>query len=906
MRADLVSRLVFAARLSLLVLALLGLAGCKTEKDPDQPTILGIPPATAYLGVEYYYNFGAYGGETILDYSLTNAPSWLALEDTNNKARQGIIMRGVPGLSGGNRGDQDLGKNEGVNLVTTDGRMSGVQPFDIEVKYNPLTLEASNFTEGEASATSESSDTRCETPALDGEGQHSFTINEYDENGEVTGSQDVSFKTRPVIVRVALDQPSVTRVTVAFELSSQYDASQCDDGFSAPHQRCDFGEANVGDAIVGQDLVALGSGSGSRLEELGYLNYRSDGLGGEVTFEPGITECFIRLEVIDDTFAEPVETALITLTEVREGLAGLGESNAGERLNLLIEDDEPLLTLRTRAGGTRDALNTNGFREYVARLSGDRDGISRARLIHTADSTARLDSEFVIEQEQGGTWLSNDELAFPESEDELTFRIRVLSDSYNNPDLNDRFIQLGLDKDYQAGRQNFAWAQGDNLLRVSLNELTAALELDSVNGFVATDLALAHSGRAFVAGYDSMDNDRIRVRIYDQKGDLLQDIAVSDPGDSLAGPAPVIATVKRKVAKGNARVDRFEFVVAYSTDQAVAGTTGQGGEDVVATRYRFDPDSNGGEYVHNWTLRTGTAGDDRVRSVAINSLAGYVAIAGTTNGTWPDQRRAGNHDSFLQRIDTQIDGSDEIPKVAWTRQVGSTADDSVAGAAAEQASPLLFGSARGQVNGESVLGGEDAFFYSASSADGALSIYQVGTDADEPVSAGTFVANQLWMVGASSSLYSVTENDDGETRLTRDPTASAAGFLLAYSPNGTVNRAFSLNDPGDVATERLGALTAFDNDMVVAGATDGVFRKSADNLGGGQAILARVSLAGEDADVEASAATSPWRYQLPKADSEILALANYRDDEILALARQGGERLLLVFSPEGRLLTALD
>ena len=70
----------------------LAASGCKTEKDPDQPTILGIPPATAC------------GGEDILDYTLTNAPSWLALEDTSNKARQGVIMRGVPGLSGGTRG----------------------------------------------------------------------------------------------------------------------------------------------------------------------------------------------------------------------------------------------------------------------------------------------------------------------------------------------------------------------------------------------------------------------------------------------------------------------------------------------------------------------------------------------------------------------------------------------------------------------------------------------------------------------------------------------------------------------------------------------------------------------------------------------------------------------------------
>src|SRR5690554_8017603 len=129
MRAELFPRPVVTKKLTIVLLLALAASGCKTEKDPDQPTILAATPGTAYLGVEYYYNFGAYGGEDILDYSLTNAPSWLALEDTSNKARQGIIMRGVPGLSGGARGDADLGKLKNINLVSTDGRMAGSMPF---------------------------------------------------------------------------------------------------------------------------------------------------------------------------------------------------------------------------------------------------------------------------------------------------------------------------------------------------------------------------------------------------------------------------------------------------------------------------------------------------------------------------------------------------------------------------------------------------------------------------------------------------------------------------------------------------------------------------------------------------------------------------------------------------------
>lgn len=166
MGADFYSRIHSVRRTAVASVLMFALAGCKTEKAPDQPTILGVPPASAYLGVEYSYNFGAYGGEDILDYSLTNAPSWLALEDTSNKARQGIIMRGVPGLTGGSRGDSDLGKTRDINLVTTDGRMAGAQPFDIDVKYNLLSLDSEAFSEGKSPGSSQTTGSSVFSPIL--------------------------------------------------------------------------------------------------------------------------------------------------------------------------------------------------------------------------------------------------------------------------------------------------------------------------------------------------------------------------------------------------------------------------------------------------------------------------------------------------------------------------------------------------------------------------------------------------------------------------------------------------------------------------------------------------------------------------------------------------------------------
>src|SRR5690554_7113347 len=654
MRAELFPRPVTALQVSIVLSLTLIAAGCKTEKDPDQPTILGIPPAVAYLGVEYYYNFGAYGGEDILDYSLTNAPSWLALEDTSNKARQGIIMRGVPGLSGGARGDADLGKLKNINLVSTDGRMAGSMPFDIEVKYNVLSLEAETFTEGESPSIPDSNRERCELPDLETPGEHSFTVNTYDPNGAVTATPlDLTLPTRPVFVKVLLDRPSVTRVAVAFELKSDYDPQNCDPNYSAPHQRCDHSRANTGDAIPGTDIVALGSGSGALLENIPYLTYETDTsgtypgvyTGGVITFEPGITECYIRLEVVDDTFPEPSEAARLSLTEVRSGIAALGETNAGVRTAIVIDDNEPKVSLETVKGGMRDALNVGASQTYVARLTGDREGTIRAKLRHSEGSSARLGTEF-------STNLPGDELVFEEGVDEVNFSV-VIGDSGTGPYFNaqpdDRFILLGLNNSYQLGRQNYARAEADEMLRVSINELTSPLAVGSGSGFVPTDIAVGHAGKMFVAGYDRTDNDRVKVRIFNQKGALLQQLDVSSAGDQLSTPAPVIGVARREVAKDNVRTIRFELVVAYSTADSVEGTAEIGGNDVVSSLFWYDEASNGGEYVETWTARTGTEGDDLVRSAGINPASGFIVIAGETNGQWPGQTSAGGFDSFLDR-----------------------------------------------------------------------------------------------------------------------------------------------------------------------------------------------------------------------------------------------------------------
>jgi len=878
-----------AGYLALLSLLVVTLGGCKTEQDAEDPYILGVPPDEAYLGVEYAYNFGAFDSDDILDYSLTNAPSWLALEDTSNKARQGIIMRGVPGLTGGSRGREDLGTTENINLVANDGSASGAQPFDIEVQENVLSLAVDDFIEGEASEVPEERDNRCEPPELGETGLQSYDVNIYDDDGAVIDTEQREGETYPVLVRVLLDQPSVTRVAVAFELDSSFNPQRCDEGFDPPHQRCENGASNDNEAIIGKDIVGLGSGSESSLPVPSYLEYQPDDEGylskGVITLEPGITECYIRFEVIEDTESEPLETLNLRLTEVRSGLAGLGSSNSGVRELLRIEDNEPSVRLETVAGGTRDALNVGDAREYVALISGDRNGAYKAKLGEDDDSEAILGEDFFVQvRDEDGEWEDQDILTFEEGTEEVRFRIRV-PDTYTNGQLeDDRFILLGLDERYQSGREFFAASADADELRVNINELTSPVAIGDSAGFVPTDTAMGHSGRLFIAGYRVDEGNRPWLRIVTQKG-VVSEQPLSEAAVS-PGAEPVIGFSEREVEEGGEDVTRYEFVVSFGSNETPSGDPGGNGLDVHTLLYFFDTAQDPDSYVPVWEIVTGASGDDIPRWNGIDEDSGHVVVAGETGGQWPNEPAGGGVDSFLQRIDTTVDGNSVVPVVAWTRQVGSAGhDESVVGGSTATSSPLLIGDSSGAVRGESQLGGQDLFFYVASSAESEINVRQRGTSGNENLSNGIYETNNIWVIGEGNGRYRV-ESDNADRTLRRSQLNSQAGFALSYTVTGDVTRAFTFNDADDASEESLNAVRTYDRDVVVAGSTTGNFSESVGNSLINP-ILARISLEESIDDDDGEDRSREWRVQLPLdgAEGAIESLENYRNDEITALVK---------------------
>ncbi|MEC7814777.1 MAG: hypothetical protein VX939_00780 [Pseudomonadota bacterium] len=891
MRADLSSRCLPSGRLAAIFLLALSGAGCKTEKDPDQPTLIGSPPDTAYLGVEYYYNWGAYGGEGILDYSLTNAPAWLALEDTSNKARQGVIMRGVPGLSGGNRGDADVGNNDNIDIISTDGRMAGFQPFDIQVKRNLVTAEVPDITEGERPVLAEPTDRNCRLPDLEPRGQHEYTIDLYDETGARTGQSTVVSETRRAYARLQLEQPSVTRVAIAFELQSDFDPLECDEGFSDGHQRCTYGTRNNGRAIIGQDFVALGSDSDAPFDRRGvaldYIQYQQNADGiydrGVVTLEPGIVECYIPFEVVDDRIPEPSELASVELTEIRNGLASLGNDNSGVTANLTIADDEPVVTLETQAGGQRDSLNVESSRSYVARLSGEREGEVRLRLADVQGASASLGNQYSAD---------TDELVFPEGVDEVTFS--VTANPYVNAadETDDLFGQLGSDNAYQNGREGYVRTAADTLLRLNLNRLDGVL---AFGNFVPTDLVLGQGGRLFVAGYDPDNSNQVQIRVFDQEGvQMGAPVEITGAGASLAPSQVFVDVAERQVTVDTSRVTRYDVAVAFTTDNGAIGANAKGGEDVVVGLYRYNGTTEVYEPLWPDLYRLGTSGDDVARWVGLNPGTGFVAVAGETTGTWPNQTRSGGVDAFLARIDSTTDAANLVPTLAWARQAGSGGNDQVVGGSIDAISPLLFAQAAGSVDGTASTGP----FYFSGSASADLSLTQIGTDASETLRDGFYAGGNQWLIGDAQVTYATKESEDGNEQLSlaRTVSDSRAGFSLGYGSSAVIRQANSYNDQNDGANDRMNTGVWFDGSVVVAGSTDGEFQNGINAPAGGAAVLARGTGNPDDGPF------GNWRTQLAEAGSSVVGLENYRDDELVALIEEASGRYVLLLNAEGRLL----
>lgn len=134
----------------LAVCTILFITGCKDEAPPERIRILGSIPADVNVGTEVFVELGIDGGEPLYQYSLSNHPAWLAVEYNNNPLRPGVILRGVPGLTGGQSVDDIVTLvYPDIILSISDGKTIATRQFSITVSANNFEIEEITRSEAE-------------------------------------------------------------------------------------------------------------------------------------------------------------------------------------------------------------------------------------------------------------------------------------------------------------------------------------------------------------------------------------------------------------------------------------------------------------------------------------------------------------------------------------------------------------------------------------------------------------------------------------------------------------------------------------------------------------------------------------------------------------------------------------
>jgi hypothetical protein len=158
-------------------------------------------------------------------------------------------------------------------------------------------------------------------------------------------------------------------------------------------------------------------------------------------------------------------------------------------------------------------------------------------------------------------------------------------------------------------------------------------------------------------------------------------------------------------------VDSTGAYVIGTTFGTFAGASASGGRDGFVRKYN----STGGAV---WTRQFGTVYDDETPGIAVSGTGPYVA--GYTRGTLPGQTSAGGYDSFIQKYDTE-------GVLTWTRQFGTSGDDSVSSLAVDSTWVYAAGSTNGTFPGQANAGTLDATLLTLDTTGNLMSTIQFGT-----------------------------------------------------------------------------------------------------------------------------------------------------------------------------------
>ncbi|MYL27461.1 MULTISPECIES: hypothetical protein [Halomonadaceae] len=889
----------------LLALTLL-LMGCgDTSNSPEDPRILGFPPQVAYLGVDYNYNFGAVGGDNLLNYSLVNNPSWLALEATTNKARKGIVLRGVPGITGGREGEDDLGQYDSIRIATNDGNLIGDSEFSVEVRHNPLEVVSGTVTEGEPyePEVSKDSDEVCEVPDMSvspGVTVHHEKL--VSENTKVTapsdyGSGSKDYQTYRALVRVDLGQPSVEPVSVRFRIQGQEPCS-AEDEEELP---CEYEGGNQNRAIYKEDLIldgnnAYGSGFPEPPEYLEYLSEDDDGGTGLLHFEAGQTTCFIPVWVHDDRFAENTESFEVELQEVTEGIASLNDNGAVRTRSIQIEDNTPTAGFETES----ITVSENGGREVTATLNRSNDtGETLYAAVEVVEVTDGPSWQVDLCPEQGSTdcvtaskTTNNDSLviAFDPGSDETTFYVQA-STSSDAPLKEEIMRELQFDQSFQYGRE-FAAATTDSTVETYINEWPDDVTQSEL-GFSVDSLVAGALGEVYVAGVDS--SSAIRLQSINRLG---------NPDVSGGTQSDVVALGENSgVDSGGWPQTSDAIQLAFAGENT--GTTGS----PQVTRYlgvAYPTASDKGMVkLFRSTISTGDSdndgNDETVRSEEAEEFLWQMNPV--ADGVWDQKVLDVNQDGTLYagaldndsvrvtRIDTGEEGdpAEPVADPAWTENLEAT-DPLLNGLFdTDTAGIVALGSDKGAVDPGTNIGGEDFYLFSRNADGGAVNErVQFGTEGDDRADLAGADGNRFWLAGNQGGPY----QEDGSGDFEEDTDGSAGPFLIVVNSNGNVQGAIHPDIPEDQnwQVSNIQALAVSGNDAFIAGQT-----------GDDRAYLMGLRYTGSQSGDEPSI-EQRWSGIVDGANG-IVDMDNYRDRKLYLVLETDAGQMIRPYDQVGNPLT---
>ncbi|MEQ6884881.1 hypothetical protein [Salicola sp. Rm-C-2C1-2] len=887
-------RRILTALISVLPLLLLGCGD--TSKSPEDPRILGLPPQVAYLGADYNYNFGALGGDDPLNYSLVNNPSWLALEATTNKARKGIVLRGVPGISGGREGEADLGQYDNIRIATNDGNLIGDSEFSVDVRHNPLKIVDATLVEGEAYEpdVNDGSDEVCEIP------DRQVTPEAAVEHGSlVVGNGDGyspggrAYPSRRALIRVDLEQPSVEPLAVRFRVGGQDTATgeNCEGDSDLP---CEYQEGNQSRAIYGEDLVLdgnarYGSGFPEPPEYVEYIKEEATGATGLLNFEAGQTTCFIPVWVHDDNLAEDEEFFDVELEQVTKGIASLDDNGAVRSRSIAIEDDTPTADFEAES----IVVSENRKREVTATLSRANDtgeALYAAVEVAEVDDDSSWEADLCPDEGSSGSECvtvgngSNDAsltVEFDKGGDATTFYVQASTDT-DAPLKEEVMRELQFDQSFQYGRE-FAAATTDSILETHINEWTDDVTQNEL-GFPVNSLVAGELGEAYVTGVD--DSGGIRLQSINRLGS-------TDSSDK-----DVVALGELK-GKGNADwsslADNSTLQLAFAGENS--GTSGA----PAVTRYlglAYPTQMKQGDVklfrstisTEDGSISRSPSADELVWELVPDPESDWLqrALAVTTEGT-VYAGALGDASLRMTRIDTaENSNGDSVAEQSWTESLEATGATLSGLFTPGTAGIVALGSDGGAVDPGSNIGGEDFYLFSRDTEGAVNERVQFGTQGEDRATLSDADGSRFWLAGNDGGPYEA--DDSGGFKEEAD--GSAGAFLLIVNSNGDLQAAVHPQDLEDHNAQvgNIQALVVSGDNAFIAGQTkdDSVY-------------LMGVRYTGSQADDEA-AIEQRWSATIGDADS-VVALDNYRDRKLYLVMDGGSGQRIRLYDQVGNPLT---